>query len=565
MAGRSAKRVFALDVPAIHVLTLRQQKKNVHHRDKAGDDEDSQFPSKTTKQMDDKAKLFLGIISGQRRRRHGEVADRAARMAGGFDRLGVEQGDSVCILMRNDIAFVEAAYAAMQLGAYAVPVNWHFKPEEINYILEDSATRVLIGHADMLHQLRDAIPAGVKVLSVVTPPEISANYKIDPDHLAAPDFAIDLEPWLARQRPFDGPARPQPQNMIYTSGTTGHPKGVRRNAPTPEQSASAERMRALIYGLQPGARALLPGPLYHSAPNSFGLRAGRLGGVLVLMPRFDPEEFLRLVEAERIDTIFMVPTMFIRLMKLPDSVRIKYDISSLRHVIHAAAPCPADVKRAMICWWGPVIHEFYGSTESGAVTFANSEDALKKPGTVGKIAPGAELRFVDEDGRILAQGEIGEIYSRIAGNPDFTYHNKPEKRAEIDRDGFITSGDVGYIDQDGYVFICDRKRDMVISGGVNIYPAEIEAALHAVPGVHDCAVFGIPDSEFGEALMAVVEPQAGVTLDIAAIRAQLKTSLADYKVPKHVEIHGSLPREDSGKIFKRRLRDPYWARAGRRI
>ncbi len=191
-------------------------------------------------------------------------------------------------------------------------------------------------------------------------------------------------------------------------------------------------------------------------------------------------------------------------------------MSSLRHVIHAAAPCPADVKRAMIEWWGPVIYEFYGSTESGAVTFANSEDALKKPGTVGKISPGAELRFIGDDGKELPQGEIGEIYSRIAGNPDFTYHNKPEKRAEIDREGFITSGDVGYIDADGYVFICDRKRDMVISGGVNIYPAEIEAALHAIPGVHDCAVFGIPDAEFGEALMAVVEPQPGVTLDIAS-------------------------------------------------
>jgi long-chain acyl-CoA synthetase len=353
--------------------------------------------------------------------------------------------------------------------------------------------------------------------------------------------------------------------MIYTSGTTGNPKGVRRQAPTPEQAASVERMRGMIYGLRPNIRALLPGPLYHSAPNSFGLRSGRLGGALVLMPRFDPEEFLWLIEAERIDTIFMVPTMFIRLMKLPQEVRRKYDMSSLRHIIHAAAPCPADVKRAMIDWWGPVIHEFYGSTESGAVTFANSEDALKKPGTVGKISPGAELRFIGDDGKVLPQGEIGEIYSRIAGNPDFTYHNKPEKRAEIDREGFITSGDVGYVDEDGYVFICDRKRDMVISGGVNIYPAEIEAALHAVPGVHDCAVFGIPDEEFGEALMAVVEPQAGVTLDVAAIRAQLKASLADYKVPKYIEIQAQLPREDSGKIFKRRLRDPYWERAGRRI
>jgi long-chain acyl-CoA synthetase len=509
--------------------------------------------------------LFLGIISGDRRRDHAEVTDRADRMAGGLQKLGVRQGDSVCILMRNDIAFIEAAYAAARLGAYAVPVNWHFKPEEISYVLQDSGTSVLIGHADMLHPLRDAVPAGVTVLSVPTPPEILAAYKIDPDHLATPDFAVDLESWLREQQPYQGPVLPQPANMIYTSGTTGNPKGVRRNAPTPQQTVASERLRALIYGLKPGVRALLPGPLYHSAPNSFGLRSGRLGGALVMMPRFDPEEFLRLIEAERIDTIFMVPTMFVRLMKLPEAVRRKYDISSLRHVVHAAAPCPADVKRAMIAWWGPVIHEYYGSTESSALTFATSADALNKPGTVGRILDGIELRFLGDDGVALPQGEIGEIYSRNPEIPDFTYHNKPEKRAEIERDGFITSGDVGYIDADGYVFICDRKRDMVISGGVNIYPAEIEAALHALPGVYDCAVFGIPDDEFGEALMAVVEPQAGVTLDIVAIRARLKTSLADYKVPKHLEILKDLPREDSGKIFKRRLRDPYWERAGRRI
>jgi long-chain acyl-CoA synthetase len=515
--------------------------------------------------MNDETSLFHGIISGERRRDHAQVADRAARMAGGLHGLGVRQGDSVCILMRNDIAFLEAAYAAMRLGAYAVPVNWHFKPEEINYVLKDSGTSVLIGHADMLHQLRGAIAPGVTVLSAPTPPEILRSYKIDPDDLSTPDFAIELESWLEQQRPYDGPALPQPANMIYTSGTTGNPKGVRRSAPTAQQTVASERLRALIYGLKPGVRTLLPGPLYHSAPNSFGLRSGRLGGALVLMPRFDPEEFLALIEAERIDTLFMVPTMFVRLMKLPEEVRRKYDTSSLRHVIHAAAPCPADVKRAMIAWWGPVIYEYYGSTEAGALTFANSEDALKKPGTVGKLLDGVELRFVGDDGAALPQGEIGEIYSRNPDSPDFTYHNKPEKRAEIERDGFITSGDVGYIDADGYVFICDRKRDMVISGGVNIYPAEIEAALHAVPGVHDCAVFGIPDDEFGEAPMAVVEPQAGLTLDVAAIRAQLKTSLADYKVPKHLEILKNLPREDSGKIFKRRLRDPYWDRAGRRI
>ncbi len=509
--------------------------------------------------------LFLGIVSGERQRNHAEIADRAARIAGGLHQLGVRQGDSVCVLMRNDITFIEAAYAAMRLGAYGVPVNWHFKPEEINYILQDSGTSVLIGHADLLHPLRGAIPVGVTVLSVPPPPEILANYKINPELLAPPDFALDLESWLGAQAPYNGPVVPQPQNMIYTSGTTGHPKGVRRSAPTPEQAAAVQRMRAMIYGLKPDIRGLLPGPLYHSAPNSFGLHTGRLGGALVLMPRFEPEEFLRLIETQKIDTMFMVPTMFIRLMKLPESVRRKYDMSSLRHIIHAAAPCPPDVKRAMIEWWGPIIYEFYGSTESSAVTFANSEDALKKPGTVGKISPGAELKFIGDDGVELPQGAIGEIYSRIPAHPDFTYHNKPEKRVEIERDGFITSGDVGYIDPDGYVFICDRKRDMVISGGVNIYPAEIEAALHAVPGVHDCAVFGIPDEEFGEALMAVVEPEAGVHLEIADIRAQLRSALADYKVPKHLEIHGALPREDSGKIFKRRLRDPYWERAGRRI
>jgi long-chain acyl-CoA synthetase len=508
---------------------------------------------------------YLGIVSGERRRTHSEIAGRADRIASGLSRLGVRQGDCVCMLMRNDIAFLEAAYAAMRLGAYGVPVNWHFKPEEINYILKDSGTSVLIAHADMLHGLRDAIPPGVTVLSVPTPPEILADYKIDPDHLATPDFATDLETWLTQFEPYGGPVVPQPMNMIYTSGTTGHPKGVRRSAPTAEQQAAGERMRAMVYGLKPGARALLPGPLYHSAPNSFGIRAGKLGGALVLMPRFEAEEFLELIERYRIDTIFMVPTMFIRLMKLPEKVRRQYDVSSLHHVIHAAAPCPPDVKRAMIEWWGPVIYEFYGSTESGAVTFATSGDALKKPGTVGKISPGAELRFLGEDGHVLPAGQIGEIYSRMREMADFTYHNKPEKRTEIDREGFITSGDMGFIDEDGYVFICDRKRDMVISGGVNIYPAEIEAVLHSLPGVNDCAVFGIPDAEFGEALMAVVEPLTGVTLDEASIRAGLKAHLADYKVPKHVEICRQLPREDTGKIFKRRLRDPYWEQAGRKI
>jgi long-chain acyl-CoA synthetase len=257
--------------------------------------------------------------------------------------------------------------------------------------------------------------------------------------------------------------------------------------------------------------------------------------------------------------------MFIRLLKLPEDVRRKFDVSSLKFIIHAAAPCPHDVKRAMIEWWGPVINEFYGSTESSAVTLANSADTLAKPGTVGRAVEGAELRILDDDGRILPAGEVGEIFTRFAELPDFTYHNKPDERAKIDRDGFITSGDVGYLDADGYLFLCDRKRDMVISGGVNIYPAEIEAVLHAMPGVKDCAVFGIPDAEFGEKLMAVVEPADTAALSPGEVQAYLRGHLADYKVPKAIKIARNLPREDSGKIFKRRLRDPYWQKEGRRI
>ncbi|MET4278401.1 MULTISPECIES: acyl-CoA synthetase [unclassified Bradyrhizobium] len=513
--------------------------------------------------MSDTRKMFRGIVSGERRRSHADIASRASRIAGGLQHLDVRQGDSVAILMRNDIAFIEVVHGAMQLGAYGVPVNWHFRPAEISFILEDSGASVLVGHADLLHPLEAVIPNSVTVLSVPTPPEVLVAYRIDPKQVAKPPFAIDFESWITEQPHHDGPAVPQPMNMIYTSGTTGHPKGVRRAAPTAEENAALEHMRALIYGL--GKRALLPGPLYHSAPNFFGIHSGRLGGVLVLMPRFEPEQCLRLIEAHKVDTTFMVPTMFNRLIKLPKTVRNKYDLSSLRHVVHAAAPCPPDVKRAMIDWWGPIIYEFYGSTESGVVTFATSEDALRKPGTVGRLSPGTEVRFIGANGQALPTGEIGEIYSRNPAYPEFTYHNKPEKRAEIEHGGFITSGDVGYIDADGYLFICDRQRDMVISGGVNIYPAEIEAALHGLPGVHDCAVFGIPDSEFGEALMAMVEPQTGVTLDVSEIRARLTSSLANYKVPRYFQIRTGLPREDSGKIFKRRLRDLYWKNSGRHI
>ncbi len=493
-----------------------------------------------------------------------DLERRARRIATGLEAMGVGPGQCVAVLMRNDAPFLEVSYAVMRLGAYAVPLNWHFKGEEIAYILADCGAKALFGHADLITGIADHLPEGLPVFGVEVPASVRAAYGL-PASGPMPAGARAYEDFISACPEHAGPARPAPMSMIYTSGTTGAPKGVRRVAQTAEQTAVLDELRATIYGLKPGIRALLPGPLYHSAPNSFGLRAGKIADLLVLMERFDAEEFLRVVEREAIDTVFMVPTMFIRLLKLPEEVRAKYDLSSLRHVIHAAAPCPADVKTAIIKWFGPVVYEFYGGTESGPVSFANSEDALKKPGTVGRVSPGAFVRILDEEDNILPQGAVGEIFSTMPVYPDFTYHNKEALRAEIDRDGYITCGDMGYLDEEGYLFICDRRRDMVISGGVNIYPAEIEAVLHAMPGVSDCAVFGIPDPEFGESLMAVVEPLKGAELCPEAIRAFLTEALANYKVPRRVEIRHGLPREDSGKIFKRRLRDVYWQEAGRKI
>ena len=511
------------------------------------------------------ADVSTGLVSGARRLSAEALEARVRRTAAGLAGLGVARGQCVAILMRNDIAFMEAAYAAQTLGAYAVPINWHFKAEEIAYILTDCGTAVLIGHADLLSSIAADVPAGIALIAVATPPEVATAYGVVPVAASAVAGAHDYEAWLVRQPAYAGDTLAPALTMFYTSGTTGHPKGVRRPAPTPQQMPAIERMRRDVFGIKPGIRSVVPGPLYHSAPNAFAMRAGRVGDAMVLMPRFDPIALLELIERERLDTMFMVPTMFIRLLKLPQAVRRKYDVSSLRFVMHAAAPCPHDVKRAMIDWWGPVINEFYGSTESSAVTLASSADTLAKPGTVGRAVEGAELRILDDDGRILPVGEIGEIFTRFAELPDFTYHNRPDERARVERAGFITSGDVGYLDRDGYLFLCDRKRDMVISGGVNIYPAEIEAVLLGLAGVKDCAVFGIPDAEFGEQLMAMVEPMDGSAVSPDEVRAYLRRHLADYKVPRTIEIGRDLPREDSGKIFKRHLRDPYWQGQGRRI
>jgi long-chain acyl-CoA synthetase len=296
--------------------------------------------------------------------------------------------------------------------------------------------------------------------------------------------------------------------------------------------------------------------MYHSAPNAYGMFALRIGADVVLQPRFDPEDMLALIERHRVTNMHIVPTMFVRLLRLPEAVRRRYDVSSLRHVVHGAAPCPIDVKRAMIDWWGPVIVEYYGSTESSVPTIATAEDFRRKPGSVGRVLPDAQIKILDGAGNELSQGEVGEIYIHVDGLTDFTYHNAPDKRREIGHGKFVTVGDAGYLDADGYLFLTDRKRDMVISGGVNIYPAEIEMALVTMPGVRDCAVFGLPDPEFGESLCACIEPD-GAPPAADAVRAHLSRSLAKFKIPRRIEFVDTMPREDSGKIFKRKLRERF--------
>jgi long-chain acyl-CoA synthetase len=513
------------------------------------------------------ASLFTAsLVSGERSLPAPAFAGRIARAAAGFAALGLGPGDCAALLLRNDFAFLEASLAAARLGAYAVPINWHCKADEVAYVLSDCGARVLVAHADLLAGVADAVPPGVTVLAVETPPEIGAAYGIAPGRGRPPPAAIEWNGWVAAHTPWQGAPLPQTSSMIYTSGTTGRPKGVRRRPLGADLEARMAGYRERMYGLTPGVRTMIPGPLYHSAPNAVALSATRAASLIALMPRFDPVGFLALVERHRIEALFMVPTMFVRLLKLPAEVRTRYDTSSLRFVMHAAAPCPSEVKRGMIDWLGPVIHEFYGSTESGAVTVVDSAEWLARPGTVGRPIEGAGVRIYDDAGNRLGPNQVGEVYARLEFLPEFTYHQLPGERAEIEREGFITSGDMGYLDEAGYLFLCDRKRDMVISGGVNIYPAEIEAVLITCPGVKDCAVFGIPDAEFGEALMAVIEPQPGSPApSVAGVRAYLAQRLADYKVPRRIELRSDLPREDSGKIFKRRLRDPYWADAGRAI
>jgi long-chain acyl-CoA synthetase len=492
------------------------------------------------------------VVLGTRSVSRQALLDQGSRAAAALEQIGVREADAIALLIRNDSCYFEIIQAAAHLGAYVVPLNWHSSADEIGYILSDCTPRALIGHADLIDRVASVISADLATFAIVDPAAGTPASSIPrPAHLRDwPAFRDQAAPWTK-------PARPPRGTMIYTSGTTGYPKGVRR---TPMQPAQVRKNAALlrdIYGIEEGMRAFVCGPLYHASPAAFARQAFQHADLTVLQHGFDPENLLRTIAEHRITHLTMVPTMFVRLLRLDESVRRCYDVSSVRWVTHTGAACPPDVKRAMIAWWGPVIHETYGATETGPAVGCDSLEWLAHPGTVGRPMAGTEIRIYDDDANELGPGGIGEIFLRTEAYSDFTYHGRPDQRQQVDRGGLVTCGDVGYLDKDGFLFICDRKRDMVISGGVNIYPAEIENVLVNCPGVRDCAVFGIPDEEFGESLIAAIEPESGSKPVAADIVAFLEARLARFKVPKRFVFHDALPREVSGKLFKRKLRDRY--------
>ena len=490
------------------------------------------------------------VRCGESSRTYPELFARALRLAAGLAELGVAPGDRIALLLRNSLEFLESSIATVPLGASAVPINWHWRGDEIAHVLTDSRAKALVLHADLWPAIAASVPDDVALIAVGDPPGAAAG--------APPRRAQPYERVIEEHEPLVGGADGSPSSIIYTSGTTGRPKGVVREQATDEQRAGVQELIGELFGLAEGERTIIPAPMYHTAPNVYALSAAVRGMDMTIMPRFDAEEFLRLVERHRVTVVQTVPTMFVRMLALPEDVRSRYDLSSLRRVVHAAAPCPPEVKRAMIDWLGPVIDEYYGGTETGPVVFCSSEEWLAHPGTVGRPIGRAEVKILDGQGNELPAGESGEVFMWLDVWPDFTYENDPDKRRSIERDGLVSCGDIGYIDADGYLYLNDRRSDMVISGGVNIYPAEIEACLLSLDGVRDCAVFGIPDDEFGEALAAHVEPLDGHALTAEQVRDHVRSNLASYKAPRVVELTHELPREDSGKIFKRRLREPYW-------
>jgi len=502
--------------------------------------------------------ISSGIISGDRYLSAKALTLNAAKSASALHSAGVWQGDVVALLMRNDFAFFEATRGAFLLGATTVPMNWHMSVDEIAYVLDDCDAKVLIAHSDLLTESVLALCNGREVIAVETPPEIADAYNIEPRHCVAPRAVPEWYQWISSFDPWSEEPRAMSNPMFYTSGTTGMPKGVLRKPVAPEVAARAMARSAAAWGLNNGTvRSVMTGPLYHSAPNAYGMGVVRGGGLLVLQSRFDALDMLAMIERYKITHLHMVPTMFVRLLKLSEQQRHSFDLSSLQHVAHGAAPCPQEVKQQMIAWWGPVIYEYYAMTETGIVALCNSEDWLAHPGTIGHAAEGIEIRIVNEQGETCTADSSGQICVSSETTAYVAYHRAEKKTEELRLGNYIATGDVGHLDEDGFLYISDRISDMVISGGVNIYPAEVEQVLVGMPEVRDCAIFGVPDEEFGERLVSVIDGEESLTA--SGVSEFLRGRVSAYKIPREFIFSASLPREDSGKIKKRLLRDAYVA------
>ena len=466
------------------------------------------------------------------------------RLAHALAGLGIGPGQHAIVYAHNALENLVVGAALRALGAIGVPMNHRLTAEEVAYILDNAdATAVFVGDAFL--PMAERVRGAARVKHWIT---LGAERR---------PWAEALDDLLARGHEAPPPAPPaMGGSMVYTAGTTGKPKGALRRVTDPK--AILPRLAALDC-LDPAQVHLVAGPLYHSAPGGFALYAQMVGGTVVVMRKFDPEEALRLVERHRCTTTFMAPTLLKRIVDLPAEVRARYDVSSMRSLVIAAAPCPMRVKEQALAMFGPVLYEFYGSTELGVNTVLRPEDVLRKPGSCGRAAPGVELAILDDDGRRAAPGTPGELFVRRYDGVFDEYYRNPAATAQTSRGEWMSVGDVAWMDAEGFVYICDRKRDMIISGGVNIYPAEIEDALHRHPAVEDAAVFGVPDPDWGERVHAAVQLRPGRGVTPGELLEFCRAHLADYKTPREVSFHEAFPRDTAGKLVKRLLREPYWA------
>lgn len=479
-----------------------------------------------------------------------ELDERSARIARWLVAQGLQAGDNVGILMENNLAVFDIAWAARRAGLYYTPINVHLTASEAAYVLGDCGARLLFttsALAGLAHEIAALRPdAAIPTYSVGEPVDGMPS-------LDAELGGIDIDTAL--------PDRPLGRDLLYSSGTTGLPKGVRRalvsfeNRDKEEPETTAWRKS---YGFSKDAVYLSPAPFYHAAPLRYLMRITEIGGIGVALRKFDARVALRAIQDHRVTHSQWVPTMFVRMLDLPEDERQSYDLSSLQVAIHAAAPCPVHVKRAIIDWFGPVVFEYYGGSETVGVTAISTPDWLEHPGSVGRAILG-KAHIVDDEGNELGPNEVGTIY--FSGGPRFEYHNDPEKTRKAYNDkGWGTYGDLGHLDENGYLYMSDRRVDLILSGGVNIYPAEIEGVLMQHDAVDDAAVIGAPDAEFGESVLAVIQLKPEHLGDEAmaeTLAAHCREHLSSMKMPRRFVFDHPLPRLESGKLLRRRLKDHF--------